>query len=95
MASADGFGSSNSLILNEPKRCLFAVNAGSNTVSSFRVGRKHLTLVSVVDSQGVFPVSLTEHNDVFYVLNSGSTGSLVGFRVQDNCSLFPLSDSRA
>lgn len=41
-------------------------------MSSFRVSWQHLILGSVVDSQGVFSVSLTEHNDVGYVLNAGS-----------------------
>ena len=94
VASADGLGSQNSLILNEHKRCLFAVNAGSNTVSSFRVGRRGLTLVSVEPSHGVFPVSLTEHEDLLYVLNAGDMGSLAGFRVEWHCRLVKLQDSQ-
>ena len=93
VAAADGLGSSNSLILNSGNRCLFAVNAGSNTVSSFRVSHDGLSLTSVVASRGVFPVSLTEHGNILYVLNSGAQGSLAGFRVQGNCSLNPLGNS--
>lgn len=94
-AQFDGLGSSNSLILSGDKRCLFAVNAGDNTVSSFRVRRNGLRLVSVVDSRGVFPVSLTEYRDILYVLNSGvlisgERGKLAGFRVRHNCRLTPL-----
>jgi hypothetical protein len=91
VASADGLGSSNSLILSQDNRCLFAVNAGSNTVSSFRVRNNGLSRVSVADSRGVFPVSLTEFKNTLYVLNSGGEGSLAGFRVQ-NCALRPLGE---
>jgi hypothetical protein len=90
VASADGLGSANSLVLSEDKRCLFAVNAGSHSVSAFRVHDDGLTLVSVVPSRGVFPASLTVHNDLMYVLNAGAAGSLAGFRVT-RCTLQPLN----
>lgn len=90
VASADGLGSSNSLLLSDDKRCLFAVNAGSHSVSAFRVHDDGLTLVSVVPSRGVFPVSLAVHNDLLYVLNAGDAGSVAGFRVA-RCALQPLT----
>lgn len=89
-AQFDGLGSSNSLLLSGDKRCLFAVNAGDNSVSSFRVRRGGLRLASVVDSGGVFPVSLAEDRDTLYVLNSGEQGRLVGFRVLYDCGLTSL-----
>lgn len=89
VAAADGLGSSNSLILNDDNSCLFAVNAGSNTVSSFRVHDDSLRLVSVADSRGTFPASLTIHRHILYVLNAGDRGNLAGFRVH-NCALLPL-----
>lgn len=92
VAAADGLGSSNSLLLSEDNNCLFAVNAGSNTVSSFRVRDDGLSLVSVVESGGVFPVSLTAHHNVLYVLNAGNAGSLAGFGVQ-HCALRPLHNA--
>jgi hypothetical protein len=97
VAAADGLGSSNSLMLSDDKRCLFAVNAGSNSVSSFRVRDAGLTLVSVMQSRGVFPASLSHHGDLLYVLNAGDAsvspvnpGSLAGFRVS-HCALQPLN----
>jgi hypothetical protein len=94
---ADGLGSANSLILNQGNRCLFAVNAGSNSVSSFRVDSDGLRLRSVVSSQGEltarFPVSLTERNGILYVLNSGDQGSLTGFRVGGSCVLTAIPGS--
>ena len=91
VASADGLGSSNSLILSQDNSCLFAVNAGSNTISSFHVRTNSLSRVSVADSRGVFPVSLTEFANTLYVLNAGAAGSLAGFRV-DNCALLPFGE---
>ena len=56
-------------------KCLFVVNAGSNTVSSFYARPSGLTLVDQEPSQGSRPVSLTTaqhgpNNRVLYVLNS-------------------------
>jgi 6-phosphogluconolactonase (cycloisomerase 2 family) len=49
---------------------LFAVNAGDNTVSSFRVGPQGLlTLVDREPSGGVHPVSLDTYNGLLYVVN--------------------------
>jgi 6-phosphogluconolactonase len=53
-------------------KLLFAVNAGSNTVSSFRVTSHGPVLVSQVSSGGTFPDSLTVHGNLLYVLNSNS-----------------------
>ena len=50
---------------------LFAANAGSNTISVFRVNPGGLELVSHVPSGGNRPVSLTVNNGLLYVLNSG------------------------
>jgi len=93
-ATADGHGSSNSLLLGENRRCLFAVNAGSNTVSSFEAERDRLRLASVVDSRGGlgarFPVSIAVSGSRVYVLNSGDVGSVVGFDVRHECELTPI-----
>jgi hypothetical protein len=96
-ATADGHGSDDSLMLSEDNRCLFAVNAGSDSVSSFEVGRDRLRLVSVQDSRGglpaTFPVSLAVGDGLVYVLNSGGDGSVVGFRSSRDCELSPLSSA--
>lgn len=68
---------------------LFAVNAGSNEISVLDVGGDEVTLVDKVPSGGVKPTSITVHDDVLYVLNSGVlplgmglTPSITGFRIQ-------------
>ena len=60
---------------------LYAVNAGSNTVSVFAVRGDRLALRQVLSSGGTFPVSVAVHGDVVYVLNARSGGSLQGYRV--------------
>ena len=50
---------------------MFAVNAGSNSVSSFIATPSGLKLVAVHNSGGNFPNSLTIHGNLLYVLDSG------------------------
>lgn len=68
---------------------LFAVNAGSGTISVFRVNQDGLDLVSQVPSGGKRPVSVTVNNGVVYVLNSGETDRRLVLGPNDllnNCS---------
>jgi hypothetical protein len=85
------------------KQCLFAVNAGSNTISSFSVRPQGITLVDQKPSYGSHPVSITStrsgpNNLVLYVLNSdlnaadvftATTGSasIQGYYVSEHCGL--------
>ena len=87
-----GLGNQGAVTLSGNGRHLFVVNALSNSVSTFSVRRKGLTLESTVDSGGLSPISVTEHDGVVYVLNAGGTGNVAGFRNADG-SLRPLSDS--
>jgi hypothetical protein len=63
---------------------LFAVNAGSNSVSAFKVQGDKLHLTDVVSSGGGFPDSLTVHGKLLYVLNAGGAGTAQGFRIADS-----------
>lgn len=60
---------------------LYAVNAGSNTISVFAVLGEHLALRQVLGSGGAFPVSITSYRGVVYVLNAEEGGSVQGFTV--------------
>jgi 6-phosphogluconolactonase (cycloisomerase 2 family) len=75
----DALGSQGSLVLSRDNQWLFAVNAGSDEISVFRVERQGLTLVDVQPSGGSFPVSLTVDEDLLYVLNSGGDSNITGF----------------
>ena len=58
---------------------VFAVNAGSDTISSFLQTPFGLILIDRISSGGDFPNSLTVHGNTLYVLNSNS-GTIKGFK---------------
>lgn len=75
-----GLGNQGAVTLSRNGRYLFVVNAQSNTVSTFAVRNSGLTLTSTVDSGGLRPISVTEHEGVVYVLNANGAGNVAGFR---------------
>ena len=85
----DHLASQGSLTYDPQHSLLYAVNAGSNTVSVFSVDGPRLDLRQVVRSGGHFPVSIAVHDDVVYVLNALDGGSVQGFRV-DGGRLFAV-----
>ena len=79
----DHLGSQGSLASDPTHGLLYAVNAGSNTVSVFSVDGDQLSLRQVVDSGGTFPVSIAVSGDLVYVLNAENGGSVSGYWVDD------------
>jgi 6-phosphogluconolactonase (cycloisomerase 2 family) len=77
----DHLASQGSLQYDQQRSLLFAVNAGSNTVSVFSVFGDHLALRQVVNSGGTFPVSVAVRGDLVYVLNALNGGSVQGYRL--------------
>jgi 6-phosphogluconolactonase (cycloisomerase 2 family) len=78
--------------LSPTGRCLFAVNGGSNTVSSFRLTSKGLKLVNHPGSGGDRPISLTStlrgSKTLLYVLNATTDNdSINGYTVAPSCRL--------
>ena len=71
----------------ENGKLVFAVNAGSDTVTSFRETTAGLKRVNQVSSGGDMPESLALNGDLLYVLNvatansNGTTGNIYGLRV--------------
>ena len=88
----DHLASQGSLLYDQEHGLLYAVNAGSDTVSVFAVYGDHLALRQVVWSGGSFPVSLTVHGNYVYVLNALGAGSVYGYRV-DGGRLSPIPGS--
>jgi 6-phosphogluconolactonase len=84
--------SAGSVTLTPDGRLLFVVNAGDNTVSSFRVTESGLKLVDRVASGGILPVSLTVNGHLLYVLNELS-GNIYGLRFSDSGELTPIVNS--
>ena len=72
-SAVDHLASQGSLSYDPVNDLLYAVNAGSNTVSVFSVHGTHLFLRQVVSSGGVFPVSVAVHGNVVYVCSTPST----------------------
>jgi hypothetical protein len=85
----DHTASQGALALDAVDGLLYAVNAGSNSVSVFSVRGDRLHLRQVVASGGAFPVSIAVHGRIVEVLNARDGGSLEGF-VQLAGFLFPI-----
>ena len=85
-----GLGSQGSLILDGDD--LYAVNAGSNSISRFSVRRGVLELEATVPSGGVMPISLTVQNHLLYVLNGGAPTNITGFSTEHG-DLTPIPGS--
>jgi 6-phosphogluconolactonase len=89
-----GLGSQGALVLDDDR--LFAVNAGSNSISSLEVDDgSEVELEDVASSNGVRPISLTVHGPLLYVLNAGDAttpANITGFLVFRG-ELIPLPGS--
>lgn len=88
----DHLASQGALALDPAHNLLFAVNAGSDTVSAFAVDGDQLTLRQTLPSGGSFPVSITVSGNLAYVLNARQGGSVSGFRI-DNQHVQPIAGS--
>ncbi|MFJ5272694.1 lactonase family protein [Streptomyces sp. NPDC088358] len=91
-APTDSLASQGSLVYDDRSGRLLAVNAGSGTVTSFRVRGQRLTDRQVVRSGGDFPSSIAVSGRLAYVMNAGGAGSVQGFRITAK-GLSPLRGS--
>ena len=81
-SAADPLASQGGLALVDHGNELIATNPGSNSVSVFAVFGPYLHLIQQIPSGGLFPVSVTSHNDLVAVLNAGGAGSVSEYRLQ-------------
>jgi 6-phosphogluconolactonase len=92
--------SQNEVVVSSDGKLVVAVNAGSNTVTSFRETGSGLKLVSQVSSGGTMPESLALYGDLLYVLNvatansNGTTGNIFGLRVSADGHLSAIGSSQ-
>jgi 6-phosphogluconolactonase len=93
LGNGAGLGSQGALALSADHQFLFAVNAGTNDVSSFAIGPHGLKLASRTPAGGTTPISLTTHGDLLYVLNAGGAGNIAGFRIHYDGSLSAIDGS--
>lgn len=91
-AMSDPLASQGSLHFDAADGLLFAVNAGSNTITVFGVQGDTLHRSQVIASGGSFPVGFALHGNVLYVLNAGLAGNVSGFQIA-NGKLSPIAGS--
>ena len=71
--------SADSIVVTEDEQFLLTVNAGSDTISSFRINDDFsLELISVIDSGGVGPNSVAVQNGYVFVTNIDRDGIALG-----------------
>ena len=85
----DSSGSTN---LTPDGKVLFVVNAGDNSISSFRTTSAGPVLVSHVSSGGTLPISLTSHGNLLYVVNEESA-NIKGWTFDSSGHLTPIAGS--
>jgi 6-phosphogluconolactonase (cycloisomerase 2 family) len=76
---ADHVASQGALALDRDRNLLYAVNAGSDTLTVFGVHGESLSRLQVISTGGDFPVSVTSHGNAVYVLNARDGGSIQGY----------------
>lgn len=91
--TTDPLESQGSLTLSQDHSLLFAVNAGSGTVSVFSVHKAELTFLNKTASEGVQPSAVAENGGLVYVLSSGGPGSVVGFHLDFGGQLKEIKNS--
>ena len=92
-AVSDPLASQSSLVYDNQYHLLLAPNAGSNTVSVFRVRGDRLRLEQVVASGGPFPASIAVHDNLAFVLDAGLAGYVQGYRIAGG-RLHPIAGSQ-
>jgi len=96
--AGDGLGSGASVTMSNNGRFLFVTNAGSNSVSVFKIQRDGLILVDIEPTgdgseSHRFPNSVTQHGNLVYVLNAADEGTVTGFLLSNDGQLSPIPDS--
>jgi 6-phosphogluconolactonase len=93
LGNGAGLGSQGAIVVSANHQWLFAVNPGSNDVSSFRIATDGLELAGRASSGGTLPTSLTVYKNLLYVLNAGGTGNISGFAIGNDGALAPIANS--
>lgn len=95
----DPLASQGSIAISRDRRFLFAVNAGSDSITSFRISNDgSLFFVNVISSGGLQPNSLDVYDNLLYVTNAGSEknnfhSNVTGFYVDPEGHLSEIPDS--
>src|SRR5437667_116675 len=79
LGTGSSLGSQGGVIVSDDHQLLFAVNAGDNTISSFRIRPDGLELADTASSGGTMPTSVAFFRGLLYVLNPGVPNNVSGF----------------
>jgi 6-phosphogluconolactonase len=90
--TGSGLGNQGALAPGKGGRFLHVVNAGSDSISTFKERRGRLKLADVTPSGGDLPISLAVHGRLVYALNEGSR-EITGFVRTHRGGLIPLPGS--
>ena len=93
VGTGTGLGSQGAITLSQDNKYIIAVNAGSNSISSFTVSPSGLSWASTVASGGIMPISVTIHKNIVYALNAGADNNISGFTISADGKLWPLTGS--
>lgn len=91
-AVIDPLASQGSLTYDRVHRLLYAVNAGSDTLTVFAVHGDRLQRRQMLPTNGHLPVSVSVSGDVAYVLDAGGDGAISGYRIH-GARLHPIPGS--
>lgn len=80
-APIDPLASQGSLTYDPAHHLLYAVNAGSDSITVFGVRGARLHRLQVLPAHGHLPVSVGVARDRVYVLDAGGDGAITGYRV--------------
>ena len=89
---SDHLATQGSLVYDPGHSVLIAVNAGSDTVTTFKVHGDRLQGRKTVSSGGEFPASIAVHGRLVYVLNAGGSGTVQGYWLRGH-HLRPIAGS--
>jgi len=90
----DPLQSQGSLTLSNDHNLLFAVNAGSGTLTSFRVSSSgRLQIADKIEAGGSEPLAVTSWRNRVYVLDGAGAGTVVGFSVNEAGKLRAINDA--
>lgn len=99
LGTGESLGNQGAIQIGPAESYLYAVNAGSNNISTFQITEEGLVLLQTVPSQGERPLSLTVGRERLYVLNAGGSAgtsdSIAGFHIDLEGLLTPISGSVA
>jgi len=92
-AVIDPLASQGSLTYDAGHRLLFAVNAGSESFTVFKVDGARLQKQQVLNSRGHLPTSISVSHNLVYVLDAGLDGKIAGFEIGRNGQLHAIENS--